>query len=115
VESERKLVLKCSLRECCLEKRGLTFCSDCLDFPCPRLKRFSKRGKGDPDWRHRHVMIDNLRKIKQDGLKSWLKEIEGKTKSGEYRVGPRKRFERLRSARLRRGKKSSKRKTKSRP
>ena len=114
LETERKLVLKCSLRECCLEERELTFCSDCLDFPCARLKRFSRRGKGDPEWHHRHVMIDHLREIKKSGLKAWLASIERKTREGEYRVGPRKRFERLRSTRLRRGRQTDKEKSQTR-
>jgi hypothetical protein len=113
LETERKLVQTCSIRECCGE-RGVNFCSDCLDFPCARLRRFSSRGKGDPDWHHRHVMIENLREIKRQGLKAWLREIENRTKSGEYRVGPRKRFERLRSARFRRGKKTSPTRSRSR-
>jgi hypothetical protein len=56
-------------------------------------------------------MIENLERIGEIGIAAWLRDMEQKTRSGEYRVDPRRRFERLRVSKFRRGRKKAGRKT----
>ena len=64
-------ITSCKIRNCCVKKKGLTTCAECDDFPCE---------KNNPET-HQYeyfitnkVCIPNLYRIKEVGLKIWLKE-----------------------------------------
>lgn len=60
---------KCSLAACSIKKEILS-CSDCDDFPCSLLNKFSfDKVQGDNGLR-----IENLKKWKTQGFQTWLKE-----------------------------------------
>jgi hypothetical protein len=58
----------CKMRLCADEKPDVTRCSDCPDFPCPRMKDFSSDGK-----LHHAELLDNLRNLNKMGIKDWTK------------------------------------------
>jgi len=53
----------CPVRECC-ETKGFSFCFECKEFPC---KIWGK-------WPFEKAKIENLRKIKEIGVKAWVKK-----------------------------------------
>ena len=55
-----------------LLKTEVDFCFECPDFPCDRLKKLDERYKS----RYKMSMIDNLRFIKQDGMRKFLEAQE---------------------------------------
>lgn len=58
-------------KHCETMKKGLVrFCYECSSFPCTRLKDLDKRYKT----KYNMSMIDNLNKIKQSGITTFLKE-----------------------------------------
>jgi hypothetical protein len=36
----------CWILHCCVDERGLEFCSQCADFPCPRLVQWASQDEG---------------------------------------------------------------------
>ena len=36
----------CWILQCCVDKKGLEFCSECEDFPCEKLDQWAKTSKG---------------------------------------------------------------------
>jgi hypothetical protein len=64
--------VKCKTRFACKIKLcpegGGNFCTDCASFPCERLSRLDKRYRT----KYGMSMIDNLRKIEADGLRSFV-------------------------------------------
>ena len=55
-----------------LMKGEVTFCFECADFPCDRLRTIDNRYKS----RYRMSMIDNSRFIKEQGMQKFLEEQE---------------------------------------
>ena len=53
----------CPVRKCC-EEKGFSFCFECEEFPC------KKWGK----WPFDQEKIQNLRKIKEVGVETWIKK-----------------------------------------
>jgi len=53
----------CPVRKCC-EKKGFSFCFECKEFPC---KKWDK-------WPFDQKKIQNLRKIKEIGVETWIKK-----------------------------------------
>jgi Protein of unknown function (DUF3795) len=53
----------------CAKKRGLSYCFECPDFPCEKIKKFATN-------RHEHhrLSVENLKQMKKVGLKEWKKE-----------------------------------------
>jgi len=72
---------KCSIKNCdFLKDNKLKFCSDkCERFPCKRLKNLDKRYRT----RYEMSMIENLKEIKENGVKKFLKKQEKKYKCPE--------------------------------
>lgn len=58
----------CKMRLCAIEKPDVTRCSDCPDYPCPRVQAFTSDGK-----RHHAELPDNLRNLKQRGINEWTR------------------------------------------
>ena len=55
-----------------LSKGVLTFCFECKSFPCNRLRTIDERYRT----RYRMSMIDNLKFIKEHGIKEFIEEQE---------------------------------------
>lgn len=55
----------------CAEGRGVEYCFECPDFPCPVLKEFR-----NDEYAHHSVVFHNLNLIREQGLESWLKAQE---------------------------------------
>lgn len=55
-----------------LSGKEVTFCFECINFPCDRLKKIDQRYNE----RYRMSMIDNLRFIKEKGIETFLKNQE---------------------------------------
>jgi hypothetical protein len=61
--------ITCRMKNCVeLKKGGLTYCCECSKFPCARVRHIDKRYRT----RYGSSMIDNLRTIKEQGIKSLL-------------------------------------------
>ena len=68
-------VKKCEL----LAKKLVTYCYECGNFPCEKLTSLDKRYR-----QHYHMSeIDNLKHIKENGMKKFLEREEGKWKCPE--------------------------------
>ncbi|MBU1239159.1 DUF3795 domain-containing protein [Myxococcota bacterium] len=67
------LLLKqeCATKKCAQE-RGVTFCSDCTDFPC---EKFTPSTDG-ADRRPHNLKIYNLLRIKKEGIDSWARDAK---------------------------------------
>ncbi len=60
---------QCKIRQCAAEKPGVTRCSDCLDFPCSLITKFSTDGV-----RHHAEVLKNIRRQQKVGVDEWLQE-----------------------------------------
>jgi hypothetical protein len=60
----------CKLKACARE-RGVAFCSECSDYPCPQLEAFKLDG-----YPPHLVGVCNLAVIRQEGVEAWLREQE---------------------------------------
>lgn len=58
----------CYFRECSI-KKGIEFCSDCIEFPCTQLKDFQTKMP------HRVELFKSLERIKEVGWEKWYGEI----------------------------------------
>jgi hypothetical protein len=58
----------CDLKSCAQE-RGVDSCAECDAYPCERLTAFR-----DDDAPHHSVVVRNLDRLAQTGLKRWLEE-----------------------------------------
>jgi len=67
-------------RQCSLLGNGLVrFCHECGDFPCSRLKALDKRYRT----KYHMSMVENLRFIKEHGMRSFLEKEEAKWRCPE--------------------------------
>ena len=57
----------------CAKEHGITRCFECGEFPCTRLKVFSKKHIVNNICHHEHV-IDDLDKMSKIGVETWVKE-----------------------------------------
>ncbi len=55
----------------CAAERGIDFCVECNEYPCPELKKFQSERP------HRIELWDDLEQIKDMGYEHWLKNICG--------------------------------------
>lgn len=62
----------CGMRTCAMDK-GLSFCSECSDFPCDTIKDF--RNDRAP---HHSAIFENLEEIGARGVEAWLAEEENR-------------------------------------
>ena len=60
----------CKMKPCASAK-GIDSCADCEDFPCEHIVAFENDG-----WPHHKDAIENLRKIKQQGIESWFESVK---------------------------------------
>jgi hypothetical protein len=66
----------CSFITCCVKKRNLEVCGECLDFPCPKFKtekeyRQVKESSSYPPYRK---VMPNLNSIKEHGIKKFVQQ-----------------------------------------
>ena len=54
----------------CTEKKGISFCSDCSDFPCDKLHPLADEASK----RIHNVKVFNLGLIKKMGVEAWAKD-----------------------------------------
>jgi hypothetical protein len=63
----------------CAGERGLQYCFQCVDFPCRVLEEFASDGVS-----HHRRTVENLRRMKEIGVKAWIAEQEKKGKCVFY-------------------------------
>lgn len=63
----------------CIEKKGISFCCDCSDFPCDHLHPYADKASDRPH----NTKVFNLGLIKKMGLESWA-EKKAKTVRDTY-------------------------------
>ncbi|MEG0376680.1 MAG: DUF3795 domain-containing protein [Raoultibacter sp.] len=69
----------------CVEKKGLTYCFECDEFPCGLLAPTEKGA----DYPH-NMKVYNLCRMKLNGLESWIEEsaeIRKRYYEGDFIVG----------------------------
>lgn len=76
----------CDIYDCCITLGGKQFCYECEYFPCERLREFSRFNQGRNFAHFRHIIIDNLRRIRDIGLDKWIEDINKKTLTEEYSI-----------------------------
>ncbi len=68
-DGKAKSVLACTIRKCETLRLGKSgFCSECGNFPCPRLKRLNVRYRT----KYRMGMLENLQRIHDIGIKAFV-------------------------------------------
>jgi len=65
----------------CTEKKGISFCCDCSDFPCDHLHPYADKASDVPH----NTKVFNLSLIKKMGLESWAKEKAKSVKSTYFK------------------------------
>jgi hypothetical protein len=53
----------------CIGRKGISFCSECLDFPCDHLHPYADKASERPH----NTKVFNLSLIKKMGLEAWAK------------------------------------------
>jgi hypothetical protein len=66
----------CSFITCCVKKKNLEVCAECLDFPCPRFKsedeyRQAKESSSYPTCKK---VLPNLKSIKEHGIERFVQQ-----------------------------------------
>ena len=66
----------------CAREHGVTWCFECVDFPCQRLEDFRHIHVENGISHHEHL-IDELQYMKDNGMEAWLdkKDREGRCPS----------------------------------
>ena len=69
----------------CIQEKGLTFCHECVDFPCEKLMP-TQKGSQFPH----NMKIYNLCRMKYKGIDKWIEEsveIRNKYFQGKFEIG----------------------------
>ncbi len=67
----------CSIRVCCIEEHGLNNCSQCSEHQsCRIIHKLANSHTKDNRYFYRHVIPENLRKIREFGLKEYARHQE---------------------------------------
>lgn len=77
---KRKSKWGCKIRSCCFDERNLDFCIDCEDFPCNLTEKLKNSYFNQDKFQYRHEIYDNLEKIKEIGVQSWVQEQQDRFK-----------------------------------
>ncbi len=63
-------IVRCKIKNCeILKKRKFKFCFECKEFPCDKMKHLDKRYRT----RYQMSMIENLKNIKNYGIRKFTK------------------------------------------
>ncbi len=74
-EFKSKYCVICKIKNCETRKAGaFKYCSECNEFPCPRIKHLDKRYRT----KYAMSMIDNLEYIKQFGIRKFVRREKEK-------------------------------------
>ena len=57
----------------CAMKKGVQYCFQCVDFPCPTVNEFGSDGTS-----HHERTVENSRRMKKIGIEAWIKEQKRK-------------------------------------
>jgi hypothetical protein len=69
-DSKRKTCLQCKIKNCdLLAETNSKICSECVAFPCERIKHIDKRYRT----KYKTSLIQNLVYVKENGIDSFLK------------------------------------------
>jgi len=60
----------------CAKKKGIQYCFQCEDFPCTEVNKFASDGTP-----HHKRTIENSKRMKEIGVKAWIKEQERRGKN----------------------------------
>ncbi len=64
----------CQIRNCCYTDKNLMFCGQCNQFPCDTItKKLINSHPGEPAFKYRHEIPDNVQQLRELGLKLYLK------------------------------------------
>jgi len=55
----------CKILQCCVYDKELTFCTECMDFPCNVLKEWEKEAE------HHKKALSTLHEMKKTGIEKW--------------------------------------------
>lgn len=66
----------CAIARCSLDRGGIEFCCDCIEYPCARYQAMTEY---DSFISHRHMAHD-LARLQQIGLDAYRAELEEKIK-----------------------------------
>ena len=70
----------------CIEKKGISYCCDCSDFPCDHLHPYAEMAAQRPH----NTKVFNLCLIKKMGLESWAatkaKSVKDTYFKGEFKI-----------------------------
>lgn len=61
----------CPMRKCASSK-GYTYCGECADYPCDKVRDFYKIGFEFPFAKHRQVIYANTHDLHEMGIEKWL-------------------------------------------
>ncbi len=61
----------------CAKEHKVTWCNECGDFPCDRLRKFKDCHIEDGISHHEHIM-DYVSRQRETGVEAWVKEMEEK-------------------------------------
>jgi hypothetical protein len=63
----------CKVRNCCYNVEKVSFCGECGKFPCKIIgKKLLDTHPGEPAFKYRHEVPDNLARMKELGLDEYL-------------------------------------------
>jgi len=62
----------CEIRLCAADRQSDSRCSDCEELPCHRITNLMAMG----DYLHRDEYLPNLKKMRELGVKEWVKDEE---------------------------------------
>jgi len=57
----------CIILQCCVYDKGLEFCAQCSDFPCPALQEWAR------GYDHHAKAVARLKQMKQQGVEEWIR------------------------------------------
>jgi hypothetical protein len=71
---KRKSKWSCRIRNCCYFIENVEFCFNCGEFPCKELvRKLCKSHPGDPRFKYRHEILENLEKLSELGNEEYLR------------------------------------------
>ncbi|UCH37303.1 MAG: DUF3795 domain-containing protein [Candidatus Bathyarchaeota archaeon] len=71
-DQKRSSKWSCQIRQCCYDSKKLSFCGDCVEFPCTRInKKLIRSHLGDARFKYRHEIPNNFVKLMELGVTNY--------------------------------------------